>query len=198
MRRRRRWKWCCAEVERCLWVGCECLSSSCHLSDFNGLLRHNRCHFKWNFIATSRNFYCWTSEPSPTSQTKIKTKCVCTYIQKIMLHAAVTMTWCGLCQWCRRNANRIVAFKSKLIAAELKEATPRTVGELFAEIQVLCAPIKRKAKLTKTPTLENNKKLGTTYLFFWFYLCLKMLTNCYMLPTTFTKLLFFVMIIFQE
>lgn len=46
----------------CCVCACECvpvwLSSSCHLSDFNGLLRHNRCHFKWNFIATSRNFYC--------------------------------------------------------------------------------------------------------------------------------------------
>lgn len=47
-----------------------------------------------------------------------------------MLHAAVTMTWCRLCRWCRRNGNQIVAFKSKLMAAELKEATPRTVGEL--------------------------------------------------------------------
>lgn len=28
------------------------LSSNCHLSDFYGLLRHNRCHFKWIFIAT--------------------------------------------------------------------------------------------------------------------------------------------------
>lgn len=91
VRRRRCWKWCggatvrwCdgATVRRCGWrfcVGCECLSSSCHLSDFNGLLRHNRCHFKWNFIATSRNFYCWTSKPSQArSRPKKKTKYVYT------------------------------------------------------------------------------------------------------------------------
>lgn len=121
-----------------VWV---CLSSSCHLSDFNGLLRHNRCHFKWNFIATSRNFYCsGTGVGGKDSASRGPT-------QKRWLHA-VTMTWTAHCRlqtadhgergeddggeglqmrlWIRRNGNQIVAFKSKLMAAKLKEATIET------------------------------------------------------------------------
>lgn len=121
------------------------LSSSCHLSDFNGLLRHNRCHFKWNFIATSRNFYCPASccqrrctTTLAKSETNPNTLTACgdddadkrTNGQADSgTKAAATATNWGQwgdgdsAQWSRRNSNQIVAFKSKLMAAKLKEAT---------------------------------------------------------------------------
>lgn len=155
------------------------LSSSCHLSDFNGLLRHNRCHFKWNFIATSRNFYC----PASCCQRR----CTTTTLAKSETNPN-TLTACGdddadkrtkrtngqwhegsgdSALWSRRNGNQIVAFKSKLMAAKLKEATTShssssstSLATIEANSSSACPRIKQKPNKPQAADGERGGTVG--------------------------------------
>lgn len=147
------------------------LSSSCHLSDFNGLLRHNRCHFKWNFIATSRNFYCpasccqrrCTTTTTTTTETNPNTLTACGDDDADKRTSGPSgQTDSGghwheggsgdSALWSRRNGNQIVAFKSKLMAAKLKEATTShssshsstSLATIAANSSSACPRIKQK------------------------------------------------------